>query len=1375
MTKEILQWFDELTNDEKTILEALCFGFRWQSVTSLFNWFVKSGMLKEQNIPFKASEFSAILAKSDKIGFTDIQNIHYHAIRAEYRIPFLTCFLHKTIRNNQLLIGFIKQFSPISEPYSWITEEQILNSYSIVNQALLLENHSLVDKTINDLKLITSRSHSSNLDGVIFAGNESLMSRLIAFDNVNKIDNDWLRKQIVNVAERSFLLGYTNPQIIEALSLSPQTYPEFDLYKANHSFLTGDFANVLSLTDNTSDARLLLLRLFTLFVTGKDVDHFIADFLKQQAIFKTTKQEFVLDGFACFFQVPLLLSKDTSKFTKITTYCREHIVNWETPLKYYASCFKHLGHTNAIEFYKNDCNKISYIYTNVWNILIYHIGQYWLCSGKSKGVKDSLEIALKNTKVAGSKYIELEIVNLLALIFEEDGYISEAEKLKKELAVVRCISDIYTPPSEWELKLSLISNVVGKNQTKPLEQKEERLVWFITPRNGSIQPVVQKITKSGIWTSGRNLALNKLKDLELQYITEFDKPVIAQLKSDYSYYGSNSHFYFTYEAIVALIGHPFLFLENSPNVPIQLEAEEVQLIVEEKAGKCHFSFTYPLKTELYKLIKQSTNSYKIITASNEIKSLAGIIGDSLTVPSSAKPKVLETLKLLAGTVKIQSSLIGEQTGAKRITASTNLYIHLMPLGNGIKAELFVKPLNPEPPYLHPAEGLKKISGYIDDKHVWAERNFEDEIKEVERLMECCPIFALQVSNDSSAQFDDPSECLQVLSEFREVPDLVTVEWPRGQKISIKSRLSFNNFNLKVKKQNNWFDLQGDVKVDEESTLSLIKMLELLDTAKNRFVEIEPGVYVELEKHFVRQLEYLKTVADIGTKQIKLHPFAAVSNAGLFDSVAAFTGDKEWNSFITTIRKTEKSKYELPKGLEAELRPYQEEGYRWLRKMSDWGTGACLADDMGLGKTLQCLALLLSRAKEGPSMVVAPSSVCRNWISETEKFAPSLQVILFGDTDRKQTIETLESGALLVVSYGLLTSEAELLASRKWNVLILDEAHAIKNISTKRSQVAMSIDASFKIAATGTPLQNHMGELWNLFQFLNPGLLGSQQSFSERFVLPIEKSNSELARRSIKDLIKPFILRRTKNQVLDELPEKTEITMLIDLSIEERAFYEALRIKALDEIQKLDNTANAGEKQIRVLAEIMKLRRACCHPSLVNKDIHIESSKLQRFEELVDNLIENRHKALVFSQFIGHLNLIRQLLDKKAIAYEYLDGSTPTNEREEIINRFQAGSTDLFLISLKAGGVGLNLTAADYVIHMDPWWNPAVEDQASDRVHRIGQTKPVTIYRLVTKETIEDRIVDLHKNKRDLADSLLEGTEAAAKVTADDLIGLLMGM
>jgi len=359
--------------------------------------------------------------------------------------------------------------------------------------------------------------------------------------------------------------------------------------------------------------------------------------------------------------------------------------------------------------------------------------------------------------------------------------------------------------------------------------------------------------------------------------------------------------------------------------------------------------------------------------------------------------------------------------------------------------------------------------------------------------------------------------------------------------------------------------------------------------------------------------------------------------------------------------------------------------------------------------------------------------------------------------------------LIVCSYGLLQSEGERLQQVQWHTLIADEAQAIKNNLTKRSKAAMALQADFKMVTTGTPIENHLGELWNLFNFINPGLLGSMAKFNERYANAIENNHDHNAQYRLKKLLRPFILRRLKNDVLTELPARTEVTLHIELSPEERAMYEALRRSAMQVMQNA--TAQSGQ-QLQVLAEIMKLRRACCHPRLVLDESTISSSKLQAFEELVDELLDSRHKALVFSQFVGHLKLIRELLDSKGIAYHYLDGSTPVAQRKKAMNAFQAGDGDLFLISLKAGGTGLNLTAADYVIHMDPWWNPAVEDQASDRAHRMGQKRPVTIYRLVAKDTIEDKIVALHHQKRDLANSLLEGGELSGKMSVDAMLALL---
>ena len=340
--------------------------------------------------------------------------------------------------------------------------------------------------------------------------------------------------------------------------------------------------------------------------------------------------------------------------------------------------------------------------------------------------------------------------------------------------------------------------------------------------------------------------------------------------------------------------------------------------------------------------------------------------------------------------------------------------------------------------------------------------------------------------------------------------------------------------------------------------------------------------------------------------------------------------------------------------------------------------------------------------------------------------------------------------------------------------MLDEAQAIKNALTRRSQAVMALQGDFRMVATGTPLENHLGELWNLFRFINPGLLGTPDQFQLRFAGPIEKAQDKRAeagaRARLRRLTQPFILRRTKSQVLTELPPRTEIVLPVELTTRKWRSTNRCAAKRWTSWPSLEAPQN--QKSIAILAEMMRLRRAVCNPELVAPGIGIASSKLAAFAHLVDELLENRHKVLVFSQFVDHLSLIRKHLDARGIRYQYLDGSTPMQERKKRVDAFQAGEGDLFLISLKAGGVGLNLTAADYVIHMDPWWNPAVEDQASDRAHRMGQLRPVTIYRLVARHTIEEGIVDLHRHKRDLADSLLEGGDVSARMSATDMLAML---
>ena len=377
--------------------------------------------------------------------------------------------------------------------------------------------------------------------------------------------------------------------------------------------------------------------------------------------------------------------------------------------------------------------------------------------------------------------------------------------------------------------------------------------------------------------------------------------------------------------------------------------------------------------------------------------------------------------------------------------------------------------------------------------------------------------------------------------------------------------------------------------------------------------------------------------------------------------------------------------------------------------------------------------------------------------------------------RAELLDAPEAFDLYLTTYGLLQNDVERLARVGWRSVVLDEAQAIKNPATKRAKAARQLDADFRLVTTGTPIQNHLMDLHSLFGFLNPGLLGSAAHFQRSFGAAAERGDRDASAR-LRRLIAPFVLRRLKTEVLDDLPERTEITLHVRMSAEEAALYETLRLRAVEELETArgqDSKLAEGARRVQVLAHLTRLRLACCHPSLVLDDGNApHSSKMRTFADTLAELIENQHKVLVFSQFVKHLKLVEGHLINAGVAYQYLDGATPAKTRRERINAFQAGQGDVFLISLKAGGTGLNLTAADYVIHMDPWWNPAVEDQASDRAHRIGQTRPVTIYRLVTEGTIEEQIVELHHHKRDLADRLLEGADATARLSADELLGLL---
>ena len=469
------------------------------------------------------------------------------------------------------------------------------------------------------------------------------------------------------------------------------------------------------------------------------------------------------------------------------------------------------------------------------------------------------------------------------------------------------------------------------------------------------------------------------------------------------------------------------------------------------------------------------------------------------------------------------------------------------------------------------------------------------------------------------------------------------------------------------------------------------------------------------------------------------------------------------------------KVEAPKGLQASMRDYQLEGLAWMQFLREYEFAGILADDMGLGKTIQTLAHILTEKEAGrldkPALVVAPTSLMSNWMDEAARFAPDLRVLMLQGKDRAQYFDQIDSHDLVLTTYALLPRDEELLKEHEYHLIILDESQYIKNMRSKSAQTAGLLRSRHRLCLTGTPLENHLGELWSQFHFLLPGLLGDEKGFNADFRHPIEKGDDLVRRTLLTRRIKPFLLRRTKDKVAKELPPKTEMIRSVELSGEQRDLYETVRLamdkKVRDEIAK----KGVARSQIVILEALLKLRQVCCDPRLVKSGLGkvtaAASSKLSELMEMLDELLAEKRRILVFSQFTSMLTLIEAELRARKIPYVLLTGDTV--DRAAAVRAFQAGEVPLFLISLKAGGVGLNLTAADTVIHYDPWWNPATETQATDRAWRIGQDKPVFVYKLIANGTLEQKIQELQQKKADLAQAILSTGEVQnVQITPEDL-------
>ncbi len=1016
--------------------------------------------------------------------------------------------------------------------------------------------------------------------------------------------------------------------------------------------------------------------------------------------------------------------------------------------------------------------------------LIHALCLYWVEPGAKAKLKSVLEPLCSDCQAAGYYWLAMEAAEILSRVTAKESQYSLLAKVLREQSELPPLIDLFQAQEPWELQLQALENLsLPSAESGARPQAQQRLVWFLTrysDTNWTLHPREQKINAKGVWSKGRNIALKRLARTldEFSYFTPQDQNVCRQLERhlEQNYYGyrGSEYYLFSDSAIGELIGHPLLFEEES-GVRLELAKGTPELRVLRGKGKqLTLEFSPPLREHAdLLLLKESPTRLKLVQINSEHRRIAQVLGKKLQVPVAAQERVLRTIQNMASIVTVQSDIGGGNENLESVPAVATPHFHLLPAGEGLKVALLCRPFGEEGPYYRPGKGGKLVIAELTGARKQTERDLLAEKKQAKAAIAACSMLETYDAKGGEWQIDDPEDCLELLLELKEVGEQAIVEWPEGEKLKVNHQVGLENLHLQVGQQKDWFAASGEIQVGDEKVLQMQQLLMLLENAPSRFVPVGDGQFLALTQEFRKRLNELRAFSEVSKKGVRFHPLASLALQDMMEEVGSVKADKQWKAHLKKLKEVQTLEPELPSTLQAELRDYQQDGFKWLARLAHWGVGACLADDMGLGKTLQALALILTRAPDGPTLVVAPTSVGHNWITEAEKFAPTLKPILFGAVgDRQATLDELQPFDLLVCTYGLLQQPdvGAMLAQRDWQTIVLDEAQAIKNSATQRSKAAMKLQGGFKLIATGTPIENHLGELWNQFRFINPGLLGSKDQFNQRFAAPIERQQDKAARQQLKALIQPFMLRRTKSQVLEELPSRTEMTLKVELSTEEMALYEALRREALEKLANSDG--DSGPKHLQILAEIMKLRRLCCNAKLVVPETPLPSAKLQVFGEVLGELLTNHHKALVFSQFVGHLSILCDYLDEQKITYQYLDGSTSAKQRKQRVDAFQAGEGDVFLISLKAGGTGLNLTAADYVIHMDPWWNPAVEDQASDRAHRIGQQRPVTIYRLVAQGTIEEKIVELHRHKRDLADSLLEGTDSSGKLSADELLRLI---
>ncbi len=958
--------------------------------------------------------------------------------------------------------------------------------------------------------------------------------------------------------------------------------------------------------------------------------------------------------------------------------------------------------------------------------------------------------------------------------------------------------ELLAPKPTWQKTLEALEQVSRAHGDEQSADTTRRAAWFLDVTDGTLnRPALQEWRASSGWSQGKRVSVAELFELRDELPLE-DRRVLDCTRETRSPLRGSSRERareLTSDALEALIGHPRVFDGARAATPVEVargtcrvetqeDGDHIRVVVEPKGAV--FGVNVVVESEIRVVVYRVTSVMRRVIEALPV---------GTRIPKRHESEVVRVLSSLSRAVEVRSPQLAAE---REVEADATPCVRITSKAGAWMVQLGVRPFGAQGRFF--VAGMGRPSILLEgEQRLRCTRDLALERARVDALVSACRSLApdpedppenpgeLDLVREADTWIFGESSMLSLLADLRDSRAgpgeiVCALEWSDTTPVRLAGRVTRDSFHVGLRSRKGWYLATGGARLDEVTEIALADLVRAPSLVQGRFIRLPNGDFLEVEKRVRRVLEILRASSSPKRKQVEVevHRGAIEALRRLTDADSGVEAEPEARAWLERVDRVTQTAAIVPDTLRAELRPYQVEGFRFLHRLAALGLGACLADDMGLGKTVQILALLLTRMDEGPTLVVAPTSVCGNWVREIRRFAPTLTPVEYTGKDRGLALTNALApdarGQVVVCSYALLQQDEAELRAPTWGTAILDEAQFIKNAESLRAQAAFRLSAKQRIAATGTPVENHFGDLWSIFQFLEPGLLGDWRRFKRRFVTPLESGATGFGEPEghgapelvLRDLVRPYILRRSKREVLRELPPLTVVQHEVHLSQEDTLRYGLLR-KRIHE--KLFTSHGRRHSKLEVLAEITRLRRFCCHPRLVFPDAGGESAKIQTFLDLVEELRQNGHRALVFSQWVDFLELVREQLDERGIRYEYLDGSTPSARRQARVDAFQSGRADLFLISLKAGGFGLNLTAADYVIHLDPWWNPAVEAQASDRAHRIGQDRPVTVYRLVTKHTIEERMLEIHAKKQRLSRSLLD-PEHGGELDGDELVELI---